>query len=62
MEKDSRKKRNKAGWKSWQVAKAVAEDRKSVPVRQRGGLMRLLGATRLDDDDDDDDMHTNIHT
>ena len=35
-----KKERNKAGWKSWEVAKAVARDR-SV-VRQRGGLMRLL--------------------
>ena len=28
LEKDSREERNKAGWKSWEVAKVVAQDRK----------------------------------
>ena len=28
LEKDSREEQNKAGWTSWEVAKAVAQDRK----------------------------------
>ena len=39
---DEKAERHKAGWKSWEVAKAVARDRKYVMVRQRGGLMRPL--------------------
>ena len=35
------KERNKAGWKSWQVAKAKTK-RQKVLVRERGGFMRLL--------------------
>ena len=45
-----KKERNKAGWKSWGIAKAVAQDRKRWS--DSGVALRAYWATRLDDDDD----------
>ena len=36
------KERNKARWKSWGVAKAVAQDEEKVLVKKGGGLMCSL--------------------
>ena len=36
------KERNKAGWRSWEVVKAVAQGRKCWSLREHGGLLRLL--------------------
>ena len=44
------KERNKAGWKSWEVAKAVAQDRNCYQTVWRP--YAPTGAMRLDDDDD----------
>ena len=44
------KERNKAGWKSWEIAKAVAQDRKCCQTAWRP--YAPTGAIRLDDDDD----------
>ena len=45
-----KKERNKAGSKSWGIAKAVAQDRKRWS--DSGVALRAYWATRLDDDDD----------
>ena len=44
------KERNKTGWKSWEVAKAIAEDRHCCQTTWRP--YAPTGAMRLDDDDD----------
>ena len=44
------KERNKAGWKSWEVAKAVAPDRKCWSAWR---LYAPTGVRSYDDDDDD---------
>ena len=36
------KERNKAGWRSWEVVKAVAQGRKCWSLREHGGPLRLL--------------------
>ena len=41
--------RNKAGWKSWEVAKSVAQDRKRWSASWR--TYAPTGAKRLDNDD-----------
>ena len=50
------KPRNKAEWKSWEVAKAVAKDRKCCQTAWRP--YAPTGAMRLDDDDDDSSFQT----
>ena len=44
-----KKQRNKAGWKSWGIAKAVAQDRKRWS--DSGVALCAYWAMRLDDDD-----------
>lgn len=49
MRRNVEKERNKAGWKSWDMAKAAAWNRKCWPENVTAYLP--TGKTRIDDDD-----------